>query len=101
MKKRDIKTLVNKAIRESGYADMIEKASIFGSYAYGKETDESDIDVLMVFDPEAHITLFDLVDIQDALEKQLGIKVDLLTPNALSPYFRDKVLSQAKIVYER
>ncbi len=101
MEKRDIKELVNKAIRESGYAEKIEKASIFGSYVRGEETVDSDIDVLMVFDPEAHITLFDLVDIQDALEKQLGIKVDILTSGALSPHFRDRVLSQAKTVYER
>ncbi len=101
MKKRDIKTLVNKAVRESGYADVIEKASLFGSYIRGEETETSDLDLLVEFDPMARITLFDLVDIQEALEKALGIKVDLLTPGALSPYIKDNILSEARLVYER
>lgn len=101
MKKRDIKALVNKAIRESGFAEKIEKASLFGSYIRGEQTEKSDLDLLVTFDPEAHITLFDLVDIQDALEKALGIKVDLLTPGALSPYIKDNILNEAKLVYER
>lgn len=101
MKKRDIKALVEKAIRESGFADKIKKASLFGSHVRGDQTDKSDIDLLMVFDPDAHITLFDLVDIQNALEKALGKKVDLATPGALSPYIRDSILNEAKLIYER
>lgn len=101
MKKRDIKALVNKAIRGSGYAEKIEKASLFGSYVRGEQTKKSDLDLLMEFDPKAHITLFDLVDIQEALEKALGIKVDLLTPDALSPYIKDNILNEAMLIYER
>ena len=101
MKKRNIKALVNKAIRESGYAGKIEKASLFGSYVRGDQTEKSDLDLLVEFDPGAHITLFDLVDIQEALEKTLGIRVDILTPGALSPYIKDDILNEARSVYER
>ena len=101
MKKRNIKSLVNKAIREGVYAEKIEKISLFGSYIRGEQTENSDIDLLIEFDPKAHITLFDLVDIQETLEKILGIKVDILTPGALSPYIKDNILNEARLVYER
>lgn len=101
MKKRNIKALVNRAIREGGYADMIEKISLFGSCARGEENEESDIDLLVEFTPNAPVSLFDLVDIKEALEKILGRKIDLVTYDGISPYLKDGIISQAKLVYER
>lgn len=101
MKKRNIKTLVNKAIRGSEYADMIERISLFGSYAQGKETKKSDIDLLMEFSPRAPIGYFELHAIQEALQKALNAKVDLVEPDGLSPYLKDAILSEAKLVYEK
>ncbi len=61
----------------------------------------SDIDVLVEFVPDSGVTFLDMVTMQDELAAILGRDVDLLTPDALSPYFRDRVLAAAETVYER
>ena len=58
-------------------------ASIFGSFARGEQTETSDVDLLVEF-PQGK-TLFDLVDLKMRLEEVLGTRVDVVTPNALSP----------------
>ncbi len=45
--------------------------------------------------------IFELFDIQNHLESVVGTTVDLVTPQAISKYFRDEVLAQAEVVYER
>ena len=101
MKKRNIKALVNKTIRGSKYADLIEKISLFGSYMRGEEKKDSDIDLLIYFVPMAPIGFFELHHIQNALEEMLGAKVDLVERDGLSPYLKDIILSEAKPVYEK
>ena len=51
--------------------------------------------------PEAPIGFFEMADIQIALEKCLGAKVDLVERDGLSPYLKDIILSEAKPVYEK
>jgi predicted nucleotidyltransferase len=67
---------------------------LFGSVLRGGGTAESDIDILVDALPGA--TLFDLGGLQIALEELLGVPVDLLTPQDLSPRFRDRVLAEAR-----
>ena len=66
---------------------------LFGSRALGKATADSDIDLLVEFEPGRD--LFDLVALKQALEEQTGLRVDVLTERALSPYMRDDVLREA------
>ena len=79
----------------------IRKLSLFGSVLRDDFTADSDVDVLVEFEQGAVITYLDMVDIQDRLSDLLGFSVDLLTPNALSPYFRDDVLTTAQVIYEQ
>lgn len=79
----------------------IRKLSLFGSVLRDDFAADSDVDVLVEFEPGAIITYLDMVDIQDGLSELLGYPVDLLTPNALSPYFRDEVLATAQVLYEQ
>ena len=74
--------------------------SLFGSRVRGDFTDSSDYDFLVDFLPEARIDLFQYVGIQLDLEKLLGHKVDLVTMKGLRPSIRERVLSEAKVVYE-
>ena len=69
----------------------IKKAGIFGSYALGKQKKNSDIDILV--EPPKGIG-FGFVGIQFELEDKLKKKVDLLSYNGISPYLKDKILSQ-------
>jgi len=77
----------------------IRKLSLFGSVLRDDFTSESDIDVLVEFDP-AHIPgLMRFVGMEIELSKILGRKADMNTPQDLSKYFRDKVLAKAQVLY--
>jgi predicted nucleotidyltransferase len=67
---------------------------VFGSVLHGRTRQDSDIDILVDALPGA--TLFDLGALQMDLEELLGARVDLLTPEDLSPRFRRKVLAEAR-----
>jgi hypothetical protein len=80
---------------------QILRLSVFGSALRADFGPESDIDVLVEFEPGASVTYFDLVEMQDVLSEILGRKIDLGTPASLSDYIRDRVLASAQVVYER
>lgn len=66
---------------------------VFGSVLHGRDTDQSDLDLLV--DPLPGVTLFDLGGLQVALEDLLGVPVDLLTPGDLPQKARERVLREA------
>ena len=79
----------------------IKRVQLFGSHLHGNASPNSDIDLLVDLDDNAQISLFDLIDIQDAFAETLGKEVDIGTPNELSKYIRSKVLAEAETLYER
>ena len=62
---------------------------IFGSFARNENTEYSDLDILVQFGKK--LNLFDLVDLENKLSESLGIKVDLVTRNALSPLIKEYI----------
>ena len=76
----------------------IKKLAIFGSVLRSDFRADSDIDVLVEFDPD-HIPGLAFFAMADELSEILGHKVDLNTPQCLSRYFRDKVLQEAVVQY--
>ncbi|MEM8961755.1 MAG: nucleotidyltransferase family protein [Acidobacteriota bacterium] len=85
---------LNAVLREHGVA----WAGLFGSAARGDMTDESDIDLLVDFaQPKSLVAV---IGLENALSATLGRQVDLVTKAALSPYLRDRVLSDLRVVYE-
>ncbi len=73
----------------------VVKFSLFGSVLTDRFNKKSDIDVLVEFDPDHIPSFFGLADMQFELEKFFNRNVDLRTPNDLSVYFREKVISSA------
>lgn len=71
-------------------------ARVFGSVLHGRDTDTSDLDILI--DPTPETTLFDIGAIRHELVKLLGVSVDVLTPNALPDKFRATVIAEARPV---
>ena len=69
-----------------------EILGVFGSYARGQQTDSSDLDVLVNFQPGA--TLFDLVGLADFLEERLSLKVDIVPVDTLREEIREQVLKE-------
>ena len=68
-------------------------ARVFGSVVHGNDNEGSDLDILI--DPTPKTSLMDVAKIQVELEALLGVKVDVLTPNALPEKFRHVVLAEA------
>ncbi|MFQ5808376.1 MAG: nucleotidyltransferase family protein [Armatimonadota bacterium] len=79
--------------------NSIVRLWLFGSVLREDFGPESDVDILVEFEPEAVITLLDMARIEDELAHIVGRKVDLRTPDELSRYFRDKVLASAVLQY--
>jgi predicted nucleotidyltransferase len=71
---------------------------VFGSYARGDYTADSDIDLLVRFSRRK--SLLDLVRIEDQLAARLGKPVDLVVEGGVSPYLRDRILSEVRPIYE-
>jgi predicted nucleotidyltransferase len=101
MDKEKIKKILLEAVKNSPHFESIKSVAIFGSYVNGIPNTDSDIDVLIDFEPSADIGFFALSDIKNNFESFLKKSVDLLTPAAISKYFRDEVLSRAETVYEK
>ncbi len=80
----------------------IRRLALFGSHLKGTAEPESDIDLLVEFEPGAEPGLLELARMEEALSALLGgRKVDLRTPGDLSRYFRDEVVRSAEVVYAR
>jgi predicted nucleotidyltransferase len=79
----------------------IRKLSLFGSALRDDFGPNSDVDILVEFEPDARISFFDMVTMEMELTNIMGRKVDFRTPQELSRYFRQKVLDTAEVLYER
>jgi predicted nucleotidyltransferase len=76
----------------------IRKLSLFGSVLTKNFRLDSDIDVLVEFEP-GHVPGFAIIGMENELSRLVGRKVDLRTAGDLSRYFRDKVVREAKVEY--
>lgn len=76
----------------------IRKLAVFGSVLHGDARADSDLDVLVEFAP-GHVPGLAFFGMEEELSEMLGPKVDLNTPQFLSPYFRDRVLAEAQVQY--
>lgn len=77
----------------------IRRLMVFGSAIHGSLRPDSDIDILVEFDPEHVPGLLGMARLERELSYLLGRKVDLRTPEDLSRYFREDVLKEAEIQY--
>jgi predicted nucleotidyltransferase len=78
----------------------IRRLALFGSVLRDDFTAESDVDILVEFEPDARVGLLGLARMEIELSELLGRKVDLNTPGFLSDYFRDEVLTEAETQYD-
>ena len=101
MSKQELKQKIKEAVEKDPLKENIQKVSLFGSYVRGDFKDDSDVDVLIEFTPTAKIGFFKLAQIKRHMEGFVNREVDLLTPEAISKYFREEVLKEAEQVYEK
>jgi len=79
-------------------AHGIRRLALFGSVLREDFRPESDVDVLIEFQPGVRVGLA-FIRLQDELSEILGRTVDLNTPGSISRYFRDEVLDEAEELY--
>jgi predicted nucleotidyltransferase len=72
----------------------VRRLALFGSVRHDAAGPDSDVDLLVEFLPEQK-TLAHLVELGDLLESVLGRRVELVTPEALSPFLRPHILADA------
>ncbi len=95
--KADKATIAAFCVRHS-----IRRLSLFGSQLQGGAGPDSDIDLLVEFDPGKEPGLLGLADMERELSALLGGQiVDLRTPKDLSRYFRDEVIQSSQVQYAR
>lgn len=78
----------------------IRRLSLFGSVLRDDFSENSDVDVLIEFEPGACVGLIRLAGMELELGAMIGRKVDLNTKGFLSRYFRDEVLAEAEVRYD-
>lgn len=78
----------------------VRRLSLFGSTLKGTSRPDSDVDLLVEFEPDAKPGLLTMAEIEIELSPLLGgRKVDLRTAQDLSRYFRDEVVRTAEVQY--
>ena len=78
---------------------QVQRLSLFGSVLRDDFGPESDVDVLVEFEPDARVGLLRMAAMEIELSGLLGRKADLRTPLDLSRYFRARVLATAEVQY--
>jgi predicted nucleotidyltransferase len=76
----------------------VRRLRVFGSYARGEATEASDMDLIADFSGPK--SLLDIVRIEREMSSALGVRVDLLTEGAISPYIRERIADDLRVIYE-
>ena len=90
------------SIAEFCRCHRIRRLALFGSVLRDDFRPESDVDVLVEFEPGIRVGFFKLYDLEQELSRILGgRKIGVSTRKSLSQYFRDQVLSEAEVLYDQ
>jgi len=98
MKKRNI-DMPEEKIAEFCKRHHIRRLALFGSALREDFTPNSDVDVLVEFEPGARVGMIRLAGIELELSRILSRKVDMNTPGFISKYYREEVLAEAEDQY--
>jgi predicted nucleotidyltransferase len=73
---------------------QIQQLGIFGSYVRGEQTETSDVDILIQFNPQARLGLLTFCELENILSEKLGKKVDLVMKDALKTHLSKNILRE-------
>ena len=90
-----------KTIAEYFKTQPVVKAWLFGSYARGEQTKDSDVDILVEYDKDAKISLLTISHMMGELEKNIGKRVDLIEEGCLLSFAVASANRDKKLIYER
>ncbi len=89
---KQIQSILSKHKEELNKKYSVREIGVFGSYARGEQKQSSDIDILVEF--EEPIGFFKFLELEEHISKILGVKVDLVTKNALKPRIGEHILKE-------
>jgi predicted nucleotidyltransferase len=75
----------------------VKKLGLFGSFSHNKQNEQSDVDLLVDFEPEKE-TYRNFINLSYFMEELIGRKVEIVTSNGLSPYIGPKILKEVEYV---
>ncbi|MCB0972664.1 MAG: nucleotidyltransferase family protein [Acidimicrobiales bacterium] len=91
--------VADEAIASFCTAHHVRRLALFGSVLGDRFGDDSDLDVLVEFEPGSTPGLLGIAEMELELEALIGRRVDLRTFGDLSRYFRDQVAAEARPIY--
>jgi hypothetical protein len=78
----------------------VRRAALFGSVARGENQPGSDIDIMVEIDPDAHITVFDYVDLKEFIAGLFDGPVDVVNRDSLKPYVRPAATAETIYAFQ-
>ena len=93
--------LMTQQIAEYFKTQPVLKAWLFGSFARGEQTEDSDVDILVEYDKNARISLLTISHMMGELEKSTGRRVDLIEEGCLLPFAVESANRDKLLIYER
>jgi len=91
-------TIDEQALEKLCRRNGVRKLSVFGSFARGEQRADSDIDLIVEFSKPKG--LLGLLELENQLSDLLGRKVDLLTEQSVSPYIRDSIRRDLRVLFD-
>ena len=93
--------VMTKKIAEYFKTQPVLKAWLFGSFARGEETPDSDVDILVEFDQNARVSLMKHAGMIIDLEQKLNRPIDLVVNGTLMPFAVESAERDKILIYER
>jgi uncharacterized protein len=91
---QDIQTILRQHFPQVQQQYCIRQLGIFGSFVRGEQTENSDIDLLVEFDPNARFGLLTFCQLENDLSELLKRKVDLVMKDGLKPRLEERILQE-------
>lgn len=98
---RDRIEIPDEALAELCRRYHVRELALFGSVLRDDFRPDSDIDVLVDFDPDAIVGLFRVFALQEELEGLLGRPIDLVSKRGLNHRLRDRIINSSQVLYAR
>ena len=92
---------MTKMIADYFKTQPVVKAWLFGSFARGEETPESDVDILVQYDDTARISLLTISHMMGEMERSTGRRIDLIEDGCLLPFAAESANRDKRLIYER
>ena len=93
--------MMTQQIAEYFKTQPVLRAWLFGSFARGEQTEDSDVDILVEYDKNARISLLTISHMMGELEKSTGRRVDLIEEGCLLPFAVESANRDKLLIYER